>query len=85
MMLTVPAMRRWNHSRKICTPVACAATGETAAPGLANPRDLGPKEATLDLTPWKGQAITLYLANFNRQDRNYNTWTFIEGIKVFDW
>jgi hypothetical protein len=37
---------------------------------------------TLDLSQFKGQNITLYLADFNRQDHSFNTWTYMDDICV---
>ncbi len=42
---------------------------------LNQPKDLGWRSVTLDLSQFKGQNITLYLATFNRVDGWYNTWT----------
>ena len=47
------------------------------------PARIGPKEVTLDLGVFEGQEITLYLANFNRVDGWYNTWTYVSEV-MFD-
>lgn len=36
----------------------------------------------LDLSQFKGQDIVLYLANFNREDHHFNTWTYVDDICV---
>lgn len=52
--------------------------------GIEPPLDLGWRSVTLDLTLLKGQDINLYLANFNRHDGWYNTWTYVDHIRM-DW
>ena len=46
------------------------------------PADLSWRSVTLDLCAFRGQNVTLYLANFNRQDGYYNTWTYVDAIAV---
>jgi hypothetical protein len=44
--------------------------------------DLGWRTVTLDLTAFRGQNITLYLANYNRVDGYYNTWTYVDDMSI---
>ena len=44
--------------------------------------DLGWKQATFDLTPFAGQTVQLYVANSNRVDRLFNTWTYVDNVTI---
>ena len=46
--------------------------------------DLGWKEARVDLTPYAGQQIQVVLANYNRWDNRFNTWTYVDDVKVIN-
>jgi hypothetical protein len=46
------------------------------------PSDLGWRRVTLDLSNYLGQTIDLYLANYNRQDNWFNTWTYVDNVTV---
>ncbi len=46
--------------------------------------DLGWKHFTYDLTPYAGQMIMVRLANWNRWDNLYNTWTIVDDVQVQD-
>ena len=39
-------------------------------------------EKTLDLTPYAGQTVVLEMHNANRQDWQFNTWTYVDGVQV---
>jgi hypothetical protein len=45
-------------------------------------RDLGWKLATIDMTPYAGQTVTLDFSSHNRLDNRFNTWTDVTGIKL---
>jgi len=51
-------------------------------PPTDDPDDTGWRTVTLRLDSLSGRAITLYLANWNRQDRYRNTWTYIDNIST---
>jgi hypothetical protein len=44
--------------------------------------DLGWKTVTLDLGNFRGQNITVYFANWNREDPTANTWTYVDDITL---
>lgn len=44
--------------------------------------DLGWKTVTLNLSNFKGQNVTLYFANWNRQDPTANSWTYMDEITL---
>ncbi len=44
--------------------------------------DLGWREAKIDLTPYAGQQIQIVLADYNRWDNRFNTWTYVDDVKV---
>ncbi len=44
--------------------------------------DLGWKEARIDLRPYAGQQIQIVLADYNRWDNRFNTWTYVDDVKV---
>jgi hypothetical protein len=44
--------------------------------------DLGWKTITLDLSNFRGQNITVYFANWNREDPTANTWTYVDDITL---
>ncbi len=46
------------------------------------PKNLEWHSVTLDLSQFKGQNITLYLATFNRVDGWYNTWTYVDDMSL---
>lgn len=43
---------------------------------------LGWREGSLDLRPYEGQTIRACLANVTREDRYYNTWTFVDDVRI---
>jgi len=45
-------------------------------------QDLGWRSVKLDLSAYKGQVVTLYLANFSRWDGWDNTYTYIDNVEV---
>lgn len=51
-------------------------------------RDLGWRRATLDLSAYAGQTITVQFANWNREKEPgltlgwYNTWTLVDGVQL---
>jgi hypothetical protein len=45
-------------------------------------KDLGWKMVTLDLSNFRGQNITVYFANWNREDPTANTWTYVDDITL---
>ncbi|MEA3339444.1 MAG: Ig-like domain-containing protein [Chloroflexota bacterium] len=57
--------------------------GNPSDPTKSNPpKGLDWRSVTLDLSQFKGQNITLYLATFNRVDGWYNTWTYVDDISL---
>jgi len=44
--------------------------------------DLGWKFASFDLTPYAGQTIRLWFGSFNRQDGYYNTYTYLDSVRI---
>ncbi len=46
--------------------------------------DLGWKRFTYNLEPYAGQMIMIELANWNRWDNLYNTWTLVDNVRVED-
>lgn len=44
--------------------------------------DLGWKFAAFDLTPYAGQTIRVWFGNFNRQDGYYNTYTYLDSVRI---
>jgi hypothetical protein len=44
--------------------------------------DLGWREGSVDLGFYAGQTIRVCLANVTREDKNYNTWTFVDDVRV---
>ncbi len=47
--------------------------------------DTGWQWAVLDLSPFAGQTVQLTFANYNREDNLFNTWSFVDEIRVQDW
>ncbi len=47
--------------------------------------DTGWKRAFIDLGPYAGQTVQLVLANYNRYDNLFNTWSYVDDIQVRDW
>ena len=47
--------------------------------------DTGWKRAFIDLSPYAGQTVQLVLANYNRYDNLFNTWSYADDIQVRDW
>jgi len=51
-------------------------------------RDLGWRQAVIDLSPYAGQTITVQFANWNREKDPgltlgwYNTWTLVDGVRL---
>ena len=44
--------------------------------------DLGWKLVSFDLSPYAGQTIRLWFGNFNRQDGYYNTYTYLDSVRI---
>ncbi len=58
--------------------------GNPANPSQTGPaKDLGWRQVTLDLSAFKGQTITLYVAVFNRVDGWYNTWAYVDDVVLY--
>jgi len=54
-------------------------------PGPENLRDgaaSGWATATIDLGPYRGQSITLSFRNYSRYDNYYNTYTYVDDVRV---
>jgi len=57
-------------------------------PGTSQRRhDLGWRHGEVDLSPWRGQMITVHFANWNGYSREpgaelYNTWTYLDEVQV---
>ncbi len=47
--------------------------------------DTGWKWAKLDLTPFAGQTVQLKFANWNRHDNKFNTWTYMDDVRLIEW
>ncbi len=52
---------------------------------LGAPYDTGWQQALIDLTPFAGQTIQLTFANHNRYDNLYNTWSYVDDIRLQGW
>lgn len=51
--------------------------------GMVDIYDTGWKTATVRLGSWaRGKNVDLYLANFNRVDGYWNTWTYVDEVRV---
>ena len=50
--------------------------------GCDSLQDLGWKQFMHDLTPFRGQKITLRLENVTRVDGWYNTWTYVDDVQI---
>ena len=57
-------------------------------PGTSQRRhDLGWRRGEVDLSPWRGQTITVHFANWNGYSREpgaelYNTWTYLDEVQL---
>jgi len=47
--------------------------------------DTGWKRAIIDLRSYAGQTVRLDFSNWNRNDNLFNTWSFVDDIRVSDW
>lgn len=47
-----------------------------------NPGWKEPKTGPIDLTPYRGSCITLLFENWNRPHGSYNTWTYIDDVRI---
>jgi hypothetical protein len=45
-------------------------------------KDLGWRNGSVDLRPYAGQTIKVCLANVTRVDKAYNTWTYVDDVRV---
>ncbi|MFQ5611756.1 MAG: hypothetical protein ACE5H9_06445 [Anaerolineae bacterium] len=48
----------------------------------SNLRTFGWKQAIIPLTGYKGQTIVIEFHNYNRNDGNYNTYTYVDDIEI---
>jgi hypothetical protein len=46
--------------------------------------DLGWRQGSVDLRPYAGRTMRVCLANVTRQDKNYNTWTLVDDVRIVD-
>ncbi len=44
--------------------------------------DLGWKEVSFDVTQFAGQSVQIVMANSNRRDQIYNTWTIVDNVTI---
>ncbi|QLQ05179.1 MAG: hypothetical protein HZY76_03075 [Anaerolineae bacterium] len=44
--------------------------------------DLGWKEVNLDISQFAGQTVQIVMANANRRDQIYNTWTIVDNVSI---
>jgi len=51
-------------------------------PGCDDEQDLGWEQSSYDLSGYRGQTITLLFENVSREDRWYNTWTYVDEVLV---
>jgi uncharacterized repeat protein (TIGR01451 family) len=47
-----------------------------------NLRDLGWRSGTIDLNGYRGTYITIRFENWNRFDKWYNTWTYVDAVQI---
>jgi hypothetical protein len=47
--------------------------------------DTGWKRALIDLRPYAGQTVQLVIANHNRHDNLFNTWSYVDDVQIQDW
>ncbi len=47
--------------------------------------DTGWKWTAIDLRPYAGQTVQLVYSNWNRYDNLFNTWSYVDDIRVLDW
>ena len=47
--------------------------------------DTGWKRASIDLRPYAGQTVQLEFSNWNRNDNLFNTWSYVDAIRLIDW
>ncbi len=47
--------------------------------------DTGWKHALLDLSPYAGRTVQLKFANWNRHDNKFNTWSYVDDIRLMNW
>ena len=47
--------------------------------------DTGWKRALLDLRPYAGRTVQLKFANWNRHDNKFNTWSYVDDIRLLNW
>ena len=56
---------------------------EHSAPYIPERQDLGCRTGgPYDLTPYAGQRVQIRFANWNRYDRNLNTYTYLEDVRI---
>jgi uncharacterized repeat protein (TIGR01451 family) len=52
------------------------------APGCDNLQDSGWKHYSFDLSPWRGQQITVRFENTSVADGYYNTWSYVDDVTI---
>ena len=62
--------------------VLCGGDDETGSPARAGrPTDLGPKSAEIDISSIAGTNTTIIMRVYNRVDKSYNTWVYLDNIE----
>jgi len=46
--------------------------------------DLGWREGSIDLRPYAGQTVRVCLSNITREDSFWNTWTFVDDVRLMN-
>jgi hypothetical protein len=52
------------------------------APGCGDLQDLHWQKQAVDLAAYKGQWVTLRFSNVTRQNGEYNTWTYLDEVRI---
>jgi hypothetical protein len=47
--------------------------------------DTGWRRAMIDLRPYAGRSIVIAFANWNREDNRFNTYTYLDDVRVLNW
>ena len=78
----IDAVREYDDANRHPTLTNCNTRWRVPGPQNPRPETTGWHEATLDLSAYSGQSITVAFRNYSRFDHYYNTYTYLDNVRL---
>ena len=78
----IDAALKYDDANRNPTGVGCNVQWRVPGPQNPRPETTGWHEATLDLSAYAGQSIRVAFRNYSRFDHNYNTYTYLDDVRL---